>query len=87
MTRSALGTVVIAGRTYPVTGLRLHNGQLQITAHGPGPVKAVTGQPATVFGDDGIGVCQSWNCDIPQLGADECVTIILPIQIARLEIV
>jgi hypothetical protein len=82
-----LGTVVIAGRTYQVTGLRLHGGKIRITAHGLGPAPAVTGQPATIFGDDGIGVCQSWDCNLPGLAEDECVHIDLPIQIAHLEVV
>ncbi len=81
----SLGTVVIAGRTYQVTGMRLHDAKLTITAHGWGPAPAVADQPAAVFGDDGRGVCQAWHVDIPALCESEDVHIVLPIQITHLE--
>ena len=81
-----IGTVVIAGRTYQITGLRLICGQLHITAHARGPAPRITGQPATVFGEDGKGVCQSWDITIPELGRRDDVTVVLPIQITHLEI-
>jgi len=80
-----LGTVVIAGRTYEITGLRLRDGQLQITAHGHGPSPAVSDQPAAVFGEDGQGVCQSWHVDIPKLAMHENAHITLPIQIIQID--
>jgi hypothetical protein len=80
-----LGTVVVAGRTYQITGLRLRDGQLHITAHGWGPSPAVSDQPAAVFGEDGQGICQSWHVDIPKLKVHQDVTIVLPIQITRLD--
>lgn len=82
-----MGTVVIAGRTYQITGLKLHGGQLHIQAHGRGPAPAITGQPATVFGDDGQGVCQSWSCDMPELCTCQDVYITLPLQITYLEVI
>ena len=81
-----MGTVVIAGRTYRVTRLRLHGGQLHIEAYARGPAPAITDQPATIFGDDGQGVCQSWNLSIPPLRARDDVTVILPLQFTHLEI-
>jgi hypothetical protein len=79
------GTVVIAGRTYQITGLRLRDGKLQITAYGGGPSPAVSDEPAAVFGEDGLGVCQSWHVTIPELGSHENVHIILPIQITHMD--
>ncbi len=79
-----LGTVVIAGRTYQVTGLRLTGGTFQVTAHGQGPAPAVTGEPVTIFGEDGLGVCQSWAIDIPALGRHQDATITLPVQITHI---
>lgn len=79
-----LGTVVIAGRTYPITGLRLLDGKLQVTAHGWGPAPAVTGEPATIFGEDGLGVCQSWAIDMPRLSSHQDAWLILPIQITHI---
>lgn len=79
-----LGTVVIAGRTYQVTGLRLAGGMFQVTAHGQGPAPAVTGEPATIFGEDGLGVCQAWAVDLPRLSRHQDATVILPIQITSL---
>jgi hypothetical protein len=81
-----IGTVVIAGRAYHITGIRLHGGQLRITAHGRGPAPAASGQPATVFGDDGQGICQSWACDIPAVSRHQDVQITLPLQFTHLEI-
>ena len=80
-----LGTVVIVGRTYQITGLRLLDGQLQVTAQGWGPSPAVTGEPVTIFGEDGLGVCQAWNIDIPALGSHQDATVILPIQITHID--
>lgn len=86
MISSSLGTVVIAGRTYQVTALRLHAGQLHIAAYARGPAPAITDQPATVFGDDGQGVCQSWHVTIRELGRHDDVHVILPMQITHLEV-
>lgn len=81
----AIGTVVVAGRTYQVTGLQLRNGELQITAHGWGPSPEVRDAPATVFGEDGQGVCQSWHISIPGLARNQDVTLTLPIRITHMD--
>ena len=81
----APGTVVIAGRTYEITSLRLRDGKLLITAYGQGPSPAVRDQPAAVFGDDGQGICQSWHVTIPGLSRHQDVTIELPVQITHMD--
>ena len=81
----ALGTVVVAGREYEITGLRLRDGKLEITAHGRGPSPAVSDAPATVFGEDGLGICQAWRMTIPELTRRNDVTIHLPIQITHID--
>ena len=82
----SLGTVVVAGRSYEVLRLRLICGQLHVVAYGRGPSPAVRDEPATVFGEDGRGVCQSWHVSIPSLGPHDDVTIVLPVQFTHLEV-
>lgn len=53
-----MGTMVVAGRRFPVTRLALRGGQLEITAQGPGPCPAFRNEPVTVFGEDNVGVIQ-----------------------------
>ena len=74
------GTVVIAGRTFRIIRLALLEGQLQITAMAIAEEDwpAVTG-PATVYGADGQGVCQSWVVPIPAVAAGRGVQIELPL--------
>ncbi len=81
----AYGTVVIAGQVYEIAGLRLRDGLLLITARGYGPSPEVRDAPATVFGEDGRGVCQAWHIRIPRLGRHQDVTIELPIHITEVE--
>jgi hypothetical protein len=75
-----LGTVVIAGRTFRIVRLALLEGQLKITALAVAEADwpAVTG-PATVYGADGQGVCQSWVVPIPAVAAGRGVQIELPL--------
>lgn len=82
-----MGTVMIEGREYVITRLQLHGGLLKIHARHDGPVPPCEGKPAAVFGEDGQGVCQSWEVDIPAQ-ADRCdfVTVVLPIRIATLDV-
>jgi hypothetical protein len=80
----ATGTVVIAGRVFPITQLQLRNGGLTIVASHPGPVPGCEGEPATVFGEDGQGICQSWRVTIPASACD--VTIYLPLRITEIEV-
>ena len=89
----SLGTVVIDGRTYQVMRIRLHGGMLMVTATHDGPVPPCRDVPAAVFGDDGQGVCQSWNVTItpeqlkPRFGVPPAtVTVELPIRIATMEV-
>jgi len=89
----AIGTVVIDGRTYQVTRVRLHGGMLMLTAVHYGLVPPCRDAPAAVFGDDGQGVCQSWNVTItPEqlkpgpFGSPDSVTVELPIRIATMEV-
>ena len=86
-----LGTVVIDGRTYEILKVRLRGGLLWITARHDGPVPPCEDVPAAVFGDDGQGVCQSWNVTITPaqvrgLRSRDTVTVELPIRIATMEI-
>jgi hypothetical protein len=79
-----MGRVVVGGKSYQVTGLALRKGLLWITCDADGPVRAFTG-PAAVFGSDGQGVCQGWECPMPEVPAGMHVQIVLPIRIATLE--
>jgi hypothetical protein len=53
-----MGTMVVAGRRFPVTSLALRDGQLVVTAEGPGPCPAFRNEPVTVFGEDDVGMLQ-----------------------------
>lgn len=82
-----IGTVVVNDRTFQIERLMLRDGKLIIQAscidsraHG-----VVSGVPATVFGEDGRGVCQGWNFEIPATERHAHVSIELPIQITVLE--
>ena len=87
MAAPAPGTVVIAGRTYRITQLQLRNGGLTIVASHPGAVPGCEGEPATIFGEDGQGVCQSWSVTIPASAASaNDVTVYLPLRITEIEV-
>lgn len=81
------GTVVVDGRSYEVASMELRGGLLLITAHGVATVHAAASPdtPATVFGQDGQGICQGWKTPMPELFPGMYVTIVLPIRIASLE--
>ncbi len=81
------GTVVVDGRSYGIRGIELRGGLLLITATGISDTHrdACPDTPATVFGQDGQGICQGWKTPMPELFPDMYVTIILPIRIASLE--
>jgi hypothetical protein len=53
-----MGQMVVAGRRFPVTRLALRDGQLEITAQGPGPLPVLRNEPVTVFGEDDVGMIQ-----------------------------
>lgn len=63
------GYVVADGRRFPITEIRLAGGTMALTCTVRGPVPSYSGTgPVTVFGEDGIGVCQgdcalSW-CEV-----------------------
>lgn len=84
-----IGTVVVAGCTYHIRDLHLRNGMLIIVAGGPLPDHPVMHEPATVFGEDGVGFAQAWPIDIPSKtqvpSGQNWVTIELPLQILTLE--
>ena len=83
----SLGTVVIDGCTYQITRMELRHGLLLITADGTARTHrhALPDTPATVFGQDGQGICQGWKTPMPALHPGMHVTVILPIRIATLE--
>ena len=82
------GTAVINGLTWDITDIRLDNGMFHIHAYHDGPVRPFTDQPATIYGQDGQGICQSWKTTLtPREAAADYITITLPIQINILEIV
>lgn len=56
--RPGKGLVVAMGYRFTITGLRLAEGQLMITAVAAGPVPAMENAPVTIFGEDGTGFCQ-----------------------------
>ena len=53
------GYIVVRGVQFPVTGIRLAQGKVILACTVPGPVAAYDAvTPVTVFGEDGLGVCQ-----------------------------
>ena len=81
------GTVTVDGYQYWITSLQLRGGHFVIQASRHGPVRACTGEPATVFGQDGIGICQSWLTTLtPQEAASGHITIEFRIRIDHMEI-
>lgn len=59
MTRSddVLGYFLVGGFRLPVVAVRLEGGAIVFTAEADPPPRRVAG-PVTVFGADGVGVCQ-----------------------------
>jgi len=81
-----IGTVVVDGYTYQITQLTLRDSHLVIMAWHHGPVRPCTSEPATVFGKDGTGICQSWLTTItPSEAACDNVGIQLKIKIIYME--
>lgn len=62
----ALGHVLFAGREFPVTGIRLTEGGIKITWVLTGP-QATASAPVTFFGDDGQGVAQTGDLELPDV--------------------
>lgn len=79
-----LGTLVMDGRTYRIARIELIGGQLVFTATGWGPARAVQNALLTVFGSDGVGVCQGWLVAMPEVKVGELITIIAPIRIMEM---
>jgi len=81
-----IGTVVVDGYTYQITHIILRESYLVIQAWHHGPVRPCTGEPAAVFGEDGIGICQSWLTTItPREAACDNVGIELRIKMVHME--
>jgi hypothetical protein len=78
---------MVDGRGYAITRIELRGGLLLITAYGMTIIHspARPDVPATVYGQDGQGICQGWKTPMPELFPGQHVTIILPIRIASLE--
>ena len=56
---------MVAGMRFDIRTVSLHGGQIWFTAYRDGPSEAVAGY-VTIFGSDGIGVCQAaGEFDIP----------------------
>lgn len=72
---ASLGTVVIGGRRFPVSRVRLDRSSIVITFCITGP-QAPFGGPVTVFGQDGSGISQGkeWKLlsPIPDTAIWEC---------------
>jgi hypothetical protein len=81
------GTVVVNGYVFAIVTLELREAKLFISARHDGPMPPCQDAPATVFGADGLGFCQSWNITIPP-GAEFAhdVWVQLPIQITQIEV-
>lgn len=85
---SMRGHAVINGLHWTIRDIRLVNGQFHIHATRNGPVQPFTNMPATIFGEDGQGICQSWETTLtPTEAAANHITIILPIQINTMELI
>lgn len=78
------GTIVIAGHSLLVTSVRLLNGRFEILAELQGPFPAVTGQPATVFGEDGRGLLQGGTFTVREVRAGERLEISITHQVDRI---
>jgi hypothetical protein len=76
-TRHSLGTLVLAGRSYPVTRIAFARGGLTVTAAATAreDQAAADGAPVTVFGTDGHGAGQGGTVTCPAARRGQRVTI------------
>jgi hypothetical protein len=82
------GTVVVDGYKYWITTLRLRGNHIVFQASRHGPVRPITDEPAAVFGEDGLGICQSWLTTLtPAEAASDYITIEFRIRIDHMETV
>lgn len=80
------GTVVVDGYTYQIRQLALRDRHLVIRAWRDGPVRPCNRAPATVYGEDGTGICQSWETTITAAeAASDHIGIELKILITHME--
>jgi hypothetical protein len=57
MSSMTKGHIIIGGRHFEVTDVRLRRGQVEVTFIIPGPAEPFSG-PISVFGEDGLGLWQ-----------------------------
>jgi len=82
------GTVIVDGYRYWITTLRLRGSYIHIEASRKGPVRPCTDAPAAVFGEDGLGVCQSWLTTLTEYeAAADYITIEFRIRIDHMEVI
>ena len=74
------GTIVVGGVAVPVTSITLAGGQIAVNARLQGPAPAATG-PVTIFGEDGIGICQCSAMTWPVISDYNSVEIVVKLQV------
>lgn len=69
------GHIVCEGITVPIKKVEIWGGEIRITASRWGPVPAAKGGPVTIFGSDGLGLCQGSFLSWPEVrDGDRLVT-------------
>lgn len=74
MTAPALGHVMFGGQRFPVTGVRLDGGAVNITWEVEGPHEGGT-SPVTIFGEDGRGIGQAGETRVPALPENAVIAL------------
>jgi hypothetical protein len=78
------GRLVIGGLALPITRIELRMGRVRLTGTRYGPF-AMTGGPVTVFGGDGIGVCQGASVESRVVGAGERLDLLVEMRIGSVD--
>jgi hypothetical protein len=74
-----IGTMVVAGKSYPLAALTLMAGEIRFTTVPiSGPIKAQRATRLTIFGSDGRGVMQTHRFNLPKV--DRHHTVVLTFQ-------
>ena len=74
MTEPGLGHVMFGGDRFPVTGVRLSGGAVNIMWEVEGPYPGGT-WPVTIFGEDGQGIGQAGETRVPQLPGNAVIAL------------
>jgi hypothetical protein len=78
------GHLVVGGLSLPIVGFELSGGRIWIVAARHGPF-ALKGGPVTVFGADGIGVCQGADVEAMIVGEGHCLNLRVELRIGAVD--